>query len=250
MKKEAWQEQSQWIALALSGCLMAIALGLTLLWPASVPSLTAPEPVLALPSAAGYESPQRCRECHEEVYQAWSQTSHANALFDPIVRTYMQTIEQPGECFACHTTGYNTNTGQFVLAGVTCEACHGPYRPQHPQESMAIATSPDFCGSCHSSTRAEWESSRHGQIGVICLDCHEVHTQHTRTSTVEQNLCAICHQAEIQDEIHQAHAAVALGCIDCHLDRSHRTIPINGETATGHSFAATGDNCDACHIDR
>ncbi|HRJ45584.1 MAG TPA: multiheme c-type cytochrome, partial [Caldilineaceae bacterium] len=101
MKKEAWQEQSQWIALALSGCLMAIALGLTLLWPASVPSLTAPEPVLALPSAAGYESPQRCRECHEEVYQAWSQTSHANALFDPIVRTYMQTIEQPGECFAC-----------------------------------------------------------------------------------------------------------------------------------------------------
>ena len=229
---------------------MAIALGLTLLWPASVPSLTAPEPVLALPSAAGYESPQRCRECHEEVYQAWSQTSHANALFDPIVRTYMQTIEQRGECFACHTTGYNTNTGQFVLAGVTCEACHGPYRPQHPQESMAIATSPDFCGSCHSSTRAEWESSRHGQIGVICLDCHEVHTQHTRTSTVEQNLCAICHQAEIQDEIHQAHAAVALGCIDCHLDRSHRTIPINGETATGHSFAATGDNCDACHIDR
>ncbi|HRJ41340.1 MAG TPA: cytochrome c3 family protein, partial [Caldilineaceae bacterium] len=173
-----------------------------------------------------------------------------NALFDPIVRTYMQTIEQRGECFACHTTGYNTNTGQFVLAGVTCEACHGPYRPQHPQESMAIATSPDFCGSCHSSTRAEWESSRHGQIGVICLDCHEVHTQHTRTSTVEQNLCAICHQAEIQDEIHQAHAAVALGCIDCHLDRSHRTIPINGETATGHSFAATGDNCDACHIDR
>lgn len=245
-----WQAKSQWIALALSGCLVAFSLGLTLLWPASAPSLAASEPLSVTASAEGYESPQRCRECHEETYQAWSHTSHANALFDPIVRTYMQTIEEPGECFACHTTGYNTNSGQFILAGVTCEACHGPYRSQHPQESMAIATSPDFCGSCHPSTRSEWESSRHGQVGVICVDCHEVHTQTTYTEAVEQILCDRCHQADTQNEVHQQHAGAAIHCIDCHLDRSHRTIPINGEISTGHSFAATGGNCSMCHLDQ
>jgi len=241
-----WEARSHWIGLAISGCLVGVSLGLTLLWPAPAPSLARAEPPTTA-AVAGYESPQRCRECHEETYQAWSHTSHADALFDPVVRTYMQTIEQPGECFACHTTGYDTRSGQFVLAGVTCEACHGPYRPQHPDESMAIATSPDFCGSCHQPTRQEWESSRNGQVGVICLDCHEVHTQRTRSGAVEQSLCALCHTPEIQDETHRTHAAAELRCIDCHLDRSHRTIPINGETATGHSFAGPAESCESCH---
>jgi hypothetical protein len=248
-KREVWQAQSQWFALALSGSILGITLGLTMFWPASAPFFAAPEPLSAATSTAGYESPQRCRECHEEIYQAWSHTSHANALFDPIVRTYMQTIEQPGECFACHTTGYNTASGQFMLAGVTCEACHGPYRPQHPEESMAITTSPDFCGSCHTTTRAEWETSRHGQNGVICLDCHEVHTQRTRADAAEHTLCALCHQTDTQDSIHQEHMEADLRCIECHLDRPD-DIPVSGQMATGHSFAATLDNCDECHPDK
>lgn len=244
--RTGWQAQSQWIALALSGCLVTISLGLTLLWPLPASSLSAPEPSAAAATATGYESPQRCRECHEDIYQAWSHTSHANALFDPIVRAYMQTIEEPGECFACHTTGYDTNSGQFVLAGVTCEACHGPYRPEHPQESMAIATSPDFCGGCHATTKSEWQTSRHGQVGVICLDCHEVHTQQTRTDSVEQVLCARCHESEIQTAIHQEHAQADIHCTACHLNRPD-AIPVNGDGATGHSFVATTESCTSCH---
>lgn len=248
VKRDRWQAQSQWLALALSASIVGISLGLTLRWPLSAPSLNASGSPSIATAAAGYESPQRCRECHEEIYQAWSHTSHANALFDPIVRTYMQTIEQPGECFACHTTGYNTASGQFVLAGVTCEACHGPYRPQHPEESMSIATSPDFCGSCHATTRAEWETSRHGQSGVICLDCHEVHTQRTRTDAAEHTLCALCHQAETQDSVHQEHMEADLRCIDCHLARPDE-IPVSGMMATGHSFTVAVSTCDPCHAD-
>ena len=86
-------------------------------------------------------------------------TVHTNASFDPIFQVYLQGVEEPGECFACHTMGYNAITGQFMLAGVTCEACHGPYREGHPEESMVIATSEDLCGICdpafHADVRGE-----------------------------------------------------------------------------------------------
>ena len=140
-------------------------------------------------------------------------------LFDPIFQEYMQQAEEPGECFACHTTGYNAVTGQFVMAGVTCEACHGPYRSEHPGQSMAMAKSDQLCGTCHKSTVSEWRSSRHGQAGIACVACHEMHTQKTRTDITTDALCAGCHQETTQDQVHQTHKQSNVRCVDCHLAR-------------------------------
>lgn len=234
------------MAFAVSFAIVAATLALTWLWPGASPALSDSDPAPTFSLLGNYQSPQLCRECHADEFEAWSNTTHANALFDPVFRTYLQQVEQPGECLACHTTGYDTASGQFVLAGVTCEACHGPYRPQHPEQSMAIATSPTFCGDCHTYTLAEWETSRHGGAGVTCIDCHEVHSQQTRASMTTDALCATCHQTEVQDAAHQAHAEANIPCIECHLDRPD-DIPVNGHRVTGHSFTATQQNCDNCH---
>jgi hypothetical protein len=170
------RKRSQWLAFALSFVIVGGTLSLTLAWSGNDDLFNDMEPAPLFSLLGGYQSPQHCRECHPNEYESWSQTSHANALFDPIFRTYLEQAEKPGECLACHTTGYDTATGQFVLAGVTCEACHGPYRPEHPEESMTIAQSPQFCGDCHIATFAEWQISRHGTPNVLCIDCHEVHT--------------------------------------------------------------------------
>jgi hypothetical protein len=243
------RHQSHWLALAVSFFIVVSTISLTLLWPPGTLALEDETVNEAFSIFGNYQSPQRCRECHETEFQAWSHTTHAEASFDPIFQVYLQQVEEPGECFACHTTGYNTTTGQFVLSGVTCEACHGPYRPGHPQESMAIATSEDLCGTCHTSTVLEWESSRHGKVGVTCVDCHEVHTQKTRAAATTNSLCAGCHQDRTRDFTHTVHIEANIRCIDCHLARPNDDVSdaVKGHAVTGHSFAVFVSTCNDCH---
>lgn len=243
------RRQSHWLALAVSFCILAITLSLTLLWPSGSLAFEDKTRDNTFSIFGNYQSPQRCRECHEAEFQAWSHTTHAQASFDPIFQVYLQQAEEPGECFACHTTGYSAITGQFVLAGVTCEACHGPYRPEHPEESMVIAASEDLCGTCHASTLGEWRLSRHGKVDVTCVDCHEVHTQKTRAAVTTNSLCAGCHQDGTQDAIHLIHGEADVLCVGCHLARPADNIggAVNGRAVTGHSFGVFVSTCDDCH---
>lgn len=196
-----------------------------------------------------YQSPDRCRECHPEQYTEWAGTVHAQASFDPVFQVYLEAAGRPGECFACHATGYDTATGQFALAGVSCEACHGPYRPGHPDATMVVAASETLCGACHTSTLQEWKTSRHGEMGVRCGDCHEVHSQKTRAVVVTDELCAGCHTSSTQDPIHHHHMAIGLHCVDCHLSRPVSKVEsaISGHAITGHAFVADRAVCRRCH---
>jgi predicted CXXCH cytochrome family protein len=229
---------------------MAVVVLATLFWPTGTAALNSEAADMASIMFETYQSPQRCRECHEAEFLAWSSTTHAQASFDPIFQTYLQKEQRPGECFSCHATGYDTNSGQFVLAGVTCEACHGPYRSEHPQESMAIASSEDLCGTCHTGTILEWQMSRHGQMDVTCIDCHEVHTQKTRAADTTNSLCAGCHQNVANDLTHLTHSQLNLYCVDCHLSRpddEDLDNAVNGRALTGHSFTVAVSTCNDCH---
>ncbi len=242
--------RSHWLVLLTSLAIVGPVILATLFWPGQTSAVNSDIPDVATMMFGAYQSPQRCRECHEEEYQDWSTTTHALASFDPIFQTYLQKASEPGECFACHTTGYNTNSGQFVLAGVTCEACHGPYRPGHPEESMTIARSEDLCGTCHTSTLLEWQTSRHGQVGVTCADCHEVHTQKTRVADTTRSLCAGCHRDLDQDFTHLTHSQLDLHCVDCHLSRPDPDDvgnSVSGHALTGHSFTVSVSECSDCH---
>ncbi len=243
------RQQSHWLALVVSFLILVTSISLTLLWPSGSRALEQETLSGAFSVFGSYQSPQLCRECHETEFRDWSNTTHAQASFDPIFQVYLQQADEPGECFTCHTTGYNAVTGQFMLAGVTCEACHGPYRAEHPKESMVIAASEDLCGTCHPSTLVEWQSSRHGNVGVTCINCHEVHTQKTRAAASTNALCAGCHQDRTQDTTHAVHAAADILCIDCHLSRPADKIggAVNGHAVTGHSFAVFFSTCNDCH---
>jgi predicted CXXCH cytochrome family protein len=243
------RSQSHWLALIISFFISAGTLSLTLLWPAGSLASEEASSNNTFSLFGGYQSPQRCRECHQAEFEDWSHTTHANASFDPVFQVYLQQAEEPGECFSCHTTGYNAMTGQFVLAGVTCEACHGPYRAGHPEESMTIAASEDLCGTCHPSTLGEWTSSRHGRVGVTCVDCHEVHTQKTRVAATTNAVCAGCHQDRTQDAIHTIHGTADIHCVDCHLARPADSFSeaVSGHAVTGHSFGVFASTCKTCH---
>ena len=245
------RHHSPWLIFIASFFIVTGTISLTLLVPTNSVALDQ-KPSRTFSVWGNYQSPERCRECHQPEFEAWTNTTHAQASFDPIFQVYLQQVEQPGECFACHTTGYNTNTGQFVLAGVTCEACHGPYRAEHPEESMVIATSADLCGNCHASTLAEWQSSRHGQVQVTCIDCHEVHTQKTHAAVATNALCTGCHQQQTRDDTHTTHIQANIHCVDCHLARpaNDGSGAVNGHAVTGHSFTVFVKTCTDCHGER
>ncbi len=79
--------------------------------------------------AADYVGAAKCKMCHNskamggEQYKIWEKSRHANAL---------NTLKKEGEsenpkCIKCHTTGYGKPAAAGAnLAGVQCEACHGP----------------------------------------------------------------------------------------------------------------------------
>ena len=207
--------------------------------------------VSAAPSfqVQGYAGSESCAQCHENIHTEWQSTRHAQAFSAPIFqRDWTETGSQV-TCLECHTTGYETETGNYAEEGVTCEACHGPFQPNHPEAPMPITPNADLCGSCHKTTTDEWHASTHGQEGIQCQSCHNPHTQTPMANSVTE-LCVTCHQERGGSFTHSTHANAGLECSNCHMYTSPRTNdPIMGLVPTGHTFAVGSDACIACHQD-
>jgi 2',3'-cyclic-nucleotide 2'-phosphodiesterase (5'-nucleotidase family) len=105
--------------------------------------------------AAVYVGTERCVECHEEAYEFWKKTKHANAW---------ETLESQNKhfdltCIGCHTIGYE-KPGGFCrikeVAGredVGCENCHGPgsiHAKDQDASSITLKAPESTCASeCH-----------------------------------------------------------------------------------------------------
>jgi hypothetical protein len=103
-----------------------------------------------------------CRRCHLAEYRSWERTPHATAF-----ETLPEESRGDANCVKCHTTGYGEATGFTSiadtpeLAGVGCEACHGPgslYKDREVMESREASVAaglniPDeaTCTACHNS---------------------------------------------------------------------------------------------------
>lgn len=133
-------------------------------------------------SLGRFVGPNACKGCHKEQYASWKKTRMANGF----------NVLRPGEkakekemagldpdkdytkdetCLPCHTTGYGL-VGGFVsiektpeMAGVSCEACHGPggsyvntvMDPKNPtfktssarQAGLVYPPTENVCRECH-----------------------------------------------------------------------------------------------------
>ncbi len=151
---------------------------------------------------------------------------------------------QPGseQCVECHWPETESwQASPHATQKVTCETCHGPYVPDHPEQGvMQIQADSKICMSCHEDTAAQWRSSQHAQKNVVCTGCHVSHSQDTRLSS--EILCGSCHTEEIQNFTHTAHHAKGVTCTDCHSSKPE------GDAARGHQFAAIDSKaCISCH---
>jgi hypothetical protein len=130
-------------------------------------------------AGADYIGTAKCKMCHAKVHTAWAATGHAKALenmakADPKTNEEMAkkagvtikgTADKTDECLSCHVTGMGM-TGGFVasdatkaaaMAGVGCEACHGPgskhlAAPKDQKKTTMDAIGEKMCMDCHTKT--------------------------------------------------------------------------------------------------
>jgi hypothetical protein len=248
-KLRAFQKHRSWLVFGIVFCTCVIVGALLAITnPATAAPLAAPaeEPANQV---TGYAGSQSCTQCHENIHAAWQGTRHAQAFSAPIFQRDWTQLGSQVSCLECHTTGYDPQTGKYAEAGVTCEACHGPFQPIHPEAPMPITPNADLCGTCHKTTTDEWRTSVHAQEGIQCQDCHNPHSQTPKAATVTE-LCTTCHQNPGTSFTHSTHANAGLECSNCHMFTNPRTNdPIEGLVPTGHTFTVGSDACIACHQD-
>lgn len=109
-----------------------------------------------------YVGADKCKICHKKdgTFPSWEETPHAGAWMN--VDTLKLAEDKQAVCKGCHTTGV-TAKGE-MLAGVQCEACHGPgadYKKKSIMEDLEAAKAnglliPDekTCLGCHDKTKA------------------------------------------------------------------------------------------------
>jgi hypothetical protein len=136
--------------------------------------------------------PDQCAKCHQAEVQQWMHTPHF-ATFDTLHRTprAKEIAERLGErsikrsdiCTQCHYTKQNQGGRERVVAGVSCESCHGG-------AADWLAIHADYGGE---GVTKEAESAEHRQkrmeesialgmnnphniylIARQCYDCHTV----------------------------------------------------------------------------
>jgi hypothetical protein len=189
-------------------------------------------------------------------------------------------------CFACHTTASGMGSDfdeRKLVAGVTCEACHGPGR-DHVEEmetgslsSAAAKTasrgnatpanssgtifnprkltpeeSVDFCGSCHGSY---WDVSLSGSSGVGNSRFQPYRLEQSKCWNKNDGrlTCVACHDPH--REVETDASAYDHVCLSCHLTKAVAgqkvTRPASQEHAQTHPGAACPvgkRECTSCHM--
>jgi nitrate/TMAO reductase-like tetraheme cytochrome c subunit len=97
-----------------------------------------------------YPSATECRKCHEQLYEEWAVSSHANAGLSPMFQKFEQKLNE----LAQGTLGY------------FCYRCHAP-----------IATTEKFDRS-----KAVYDGPRVYREGVTCVVCHRVAEHYAKSN--------------------------------------------------------------------
>jgi len=83
------------------------------------PILVASFALVAQAADHTYIGAKKCKMCHKVQHKSWLETTHAKATDSAKASTDR---EFSADCLECHAA---TNSDE-ALAGVQCEACHGP----------------------------------------------------------------------------------------------------------------------------
>jgi len=233
-----------------------------------------------------YVGSARCAQCHANIHNNWSATLHAKAF---------ESLEAIGQesnanCIGCHVVGFGEEGGFVdrattnVLAGVGCEACHGPAREHAENASDETLRPPkniasSICGQCHTGEHHpnydEWLTSGHAMVtespsnsfknGTSLNSCGTCHSGDYRFLAILNNetvaddalmgveredqngvTCAICHNPHMRT----GNAVDPGDGRDFQLRYPEVTSPTPTNTIEATTNAERFNICGQCHHER
>lgn len=154
----------------------------------------------------------------------------------------------------------DTNSSKSPMAGLQCEACHGPLGLHNrggkepmitfgEKSTLNTQKQNSVCMSCHTDTqRMAWTGGHHDNADIACASCHQVHTANdpVLSKETEIQVCTNCHtkqKAELNKRSSHPIKWAQMVCTDCH--NPHGTLS-NADLVA----PSTNDNCYACHAEK
>lgn len=180
-------------------------------------------------------------------------------LLLPDPRAYAQT--DPQQCLTCHKDqegvmktkhGVKSDPRSPVGSGNACTACHGhnpnhagdPKGNPHPvrftEGAIPALEQTQACMSCHAGNRhlAFWESGRHARNDVRCNDCHAVHAEPPRGSTI----AITRREPTVTPRVNTDRQLEYETCIGC-----HKQVRVQINKPSHHPIVEGKVTCSSCH---
>jgi DmsE family decaheme c-type cytochrome len=242
------------------------------------------EPSPAISADAEYMGTLICLDCHADYKEGFLKTKHALSLGNAKAKPRDQGCEQchgPSSlhmdlldkdadcrgilsfsektfssdikttCLRCHKSRIDAadwKSSAHNAAGMKCMDCHKVHTRKFDFQ-LKEKVSLDLCYNCHTTIKAEFETSRsHHPVNeeTGCIICHDPHGEPDSTlrSNVLENKCARCHADTAGPFIFQHLTGTSdfgEGCASCHYP--HSSSNVNLLKANGRGL------CLSCHTD-
>jgi predicted CXXCH cytochrome family protein len=118
--------------------------------------------------------------------------------------------QQAMVCGQCHSAGKDTS-GKFAYPTT--------FRPGDDLAKTFVDAKPTAAG--RNQQYSEYITSKHAQVGVTCVTCHDPHNTGTNAAQLKKpvtELCLGCHAGKIKSLAEHAPGAPAgAGCATCHM---------------------------------
>ena len=157
------------------------------------------------------------------------------------------------------------NDKRSPMAGLQCEACHGP-GANHAKKvrrgkvrapiinfgaksNVPVEVQNKMCLQCHEThARIGWLGSKHEQNGLACASCHQLHVAKDPLfiKHEQSNVCFKCHKRRKSEFQRTSTHPVRFGelkCTDCH--NTHDAIGERLIDATNRN-----EKCYECHAEK
>ncbi len=153
-----------------------------------------------------------------------------------------------------------TNSSKSPMAGLQCEACHGPMGAHNKggkepviafgsKSSLSAEKQNSVCMSCHQDDkRMSWNGGHHDNADVACASCHVIHAEKdpVLSKNTEMEVCTSCHTKQKADmNKRSAHPMKwqQMVCSDCHN-------PHGSMTDSDLKQPSINENCYSCHAEK
>lgn len=157
----------------------------------------------------------------------------------------------------------DTKSSKSPMAGLQCEACHGPIGNHNRKSkggrepmitfvkgsSLSVEKQNSVCMGCHvDDKRMSWNGGHHDNADVACASCHSVHAANdpVLSKNTEIQVCTSCHtkqKADLHKRSSHPMKRAQMVCSDCHN-------PHGSFAEADLVKSTTNDTCYSCHAEK